>query len=97
MGIPKKPNIDAEEFIKSSKSDKINVENQLDNKKDKTFLLKLDYQLWKKLKEKSLEEDKTLHQYILDLLKKSIDQNWSLNIKFITILNYQFAQIWQDC
>jgi hypothetical protein len=72
MGIPRKPNIDVDEFVKSSKSDKIKIEDQLDNKKDKTFLLKLDYQLWKKLKEKSLEEDKTLHQYILDILEMSI-------------------------
>ena len=61
MGMPKKPNIDADEFIKSSKSDKIKIEDKLNNKKDKTFLLKLDYQLWRRLKDKSLEEDKTLH------------------------------------
>jgi len=75
MSIPIKPDINADEFIKSSKSEKVKIEEQVPNKKDKTFLLKLDYQLWKKLKEKSLEEDKTLHQYILNLLKKNIDQN----------------------
>ena len=75
MGMPKKPNIDADEFIKSSKSDKIKIEDKLNNKKDKTFLLKLDYQLWRRLKAKSLGEDKTLHQYIIDLLKKNIEQD----------------------
>ena len=75
MSIPRKPDIDADEFISSSKSEKVKIEEQVPNKKDKTFLLKLDYQLWKKLKAKSLEEDKTLHQYILSLLQKNIDQN----------------------
>lgn len=74
MSIPKKPQINEDEFIKSSKANNVSVKDSLDNKnqKEKTFLLRLDYDLWKKLKEKSLIEDKTLHQYIIDLLKSRL-------------------------
>ncbi|MGB9763695.1 MAG: hypothetical protein ACPLW7_06910 [Minisyncoccia bacterium] len=74
MSIPKKPNINEDEFIQSSKANRVqNTINENVVQKEKTFLLKLDYNLWKKLKEKSLNQDKTLHQYIIDLLKNNLD------------------------
>jgi predicted HicB family RNase H-like nuclease len=73
MSIPRKPQINEDEFIKSSKANNVNLQdNSNTNQKEKTFLLRLNYDLWKKLKEKSLAEDKTLHQYIIDSLKSRL-------------------------
>lgn len=72
MSIPRKPNINEDEFIKSSKANNTQIMENNNNQKEKTFLLRLEYDLWKKLKEKSLNQDKTLHKYIIDLLKKDL-------------------------
>lgn len=72
MSIPRKPSINEDEFIKSSKANNAQTAASDNNQKEKTFLLRLDYDLWKKMKEKSLSQDKTLHQYIIDLLKKDL-------------------------
>jgi len=77
MGIPEKPDINVEEFVKSSKTEKfqkVGKPNKTAVKKDKTFLLKLHYSLWKKLKKGSLSDDKTLHQYIIDILSDHVRQ-----------------------
>jgi predicted HicB family RNase H-like nuclease len=68
MSIPKKPSINETEFIKAAKTEVIKNNNTQLKQKEKTFLLKLDYNLWKRAKEQALKEDKTLHQHIIDIL-----------------------------
>jgi len=50
-----------DEFIESAKAN--------EEQKEKTFLLRMPYEIWKKAKTKAIEEDKTLQQFILDAVK----------------------------
>ena len=40
--------------------------------KEKTFLLRMPYSLWKEAKIKALNQNKTLHAFLLEAIKKEI-------------------------
>ncbi|MDQ7032546.1 MAG: toxin-antitoxin system HicB family antitoxin [Desulfonauticus sp.] len=50
-----------DEFIEGAKAS--------EEQKEKTFLLRMPYEVWKKAKTKAIEEEKTLQQFILDAVK----------------------------
>ena len=41
--------------------------------KEKVFMVKIPYSLWKEAKIQALKEDKTLHQFILEALQAKVD------------------------
>jgi len=65
-----KPEIrsNVDEFIKGAVGD-IPVREELSVRKDKTFLLKLPFALWKQAKQKASDADLSLHDYILEAIK----------------------------
>jgi len=56
-----------DEFIESARAK--------EEQKEKTFLLRMPYEIWKKAKTKAIEEDKTLQQFILDAVKSRCFNN----------------------
>ena len=68
-----KTNVD--EFLKGAQAE-IPVRQELTAKKEKTFLLKLPYSLWKQAKYNAAINDATLHDYIV---KAILEKNTSLS------------------
>ena len=60
MNLRKTP----EAFIEGAK------ENE--DQKEKTFLLRLPYEIWKRAKTKAVEEEKTLQEFILEAVKEKV-------------------------
>ncbi len=52
-------------FIEGAKS-------SLEEEKVKTFLLRLPYKVWKEAKACALEEDMTLHDYLVSIIKNHL-------------------------
>lgn len=65
MSITPKPNLDT--FLKGAKEKTLITTTST---KDKTFLLKMPFEMWKETKEKALQKDMTLHEYILTAIKE---------------------------
>jgi len=65
-----KPEIkeDLDAFIKGAKAEQP-VREELAGKPDKTFLLRLPYNLWKQSKHKAGDADISLHDYIIQAIK----------------------------
>ncbi len=64
---PKTP----EDFVEKAKS---TLEEKGNEEKVKTFLLRLPYSLWKEAKMKAFEEDKTLHGFILEAIRRAVEE-----------------------
>lgn len=64
MSIKPKPNLDS--FLKGAKE----KTPPTTTTKDKTFLVKMSFEMWKETKEKALQNDITLHEYILNAIKE---------------------------
>jgi len=62
MAIPKKP-VDVDKLIGEA------GESKVQSGKVKKFLLELPYELWKELKMEAMQRDKTLKDYLLEILK----------------------------
>ena len=50
----------------------VNVEEE---KREKTFLLRMPYSLWMEAKKRALEEEMTLHDFILKCIKESVQSS----------------------
>ncbi len=59
----KKKSID--NFVEGAKSTN-------EEEKVKTFLLRLPYDVWKRAKSRALEQDMTLHDYLVEVIRKSV-------------------------
>ena len=59
-----------QDFINKAKAD--SSPEDMSTIKDKSFLLKLPYPVWKKAKQKATEEDLTLHDFIIQQIKKGL-------------------------
>jgi predicted HicB family RNase H-like nuclease len=68
-----KPNVDA--FIKgATKNEPIDhAPSSNPKKKEKTFMMRLPYDLWMKAKLKATEQDIPLHDFLLNLIVKGIN------------------------
>jgi predicted HicB family RNase H-like nuclease len=67
-----KPNVDA--FIKgASKNELIDQEPGPSKKKEKTFMMRLPYDLWMRAKLTATEQDIPLHDYLLRLIIKGMN------------------------
>ncbi len=58
-----------QDFINGAKAD---TPEDTTGMKDKSFLLKLPYSVWKKAKQKATEQDLTLHDFIIEQIKKGL-------------------------
>ena len=63
-----KPN-NPQDFINKAKADGAEDKSTM---KEKSFIIRMPYPLWKKAKHKSTDNDITLHDFILEQIKKGV-------------------------
>lgn len=72
--------VNAEAFINKAKADiatetkkEIEFPEQEKELKDKTFVVRMPYALWKKAKHKATDDNVTLHEFIVTQIKKGVN------------------------
>ena len=69
--IAKKPfRKDPEDFIRGARADQHLLQDQSEGKKEKTFLLRIPYNIWDQARRKAGAQATSLHNYIIQALQE---------------------------